>query len=93
MSDERSVPARDVLLALAAKWRSEGEYWRGTPDDAARQDCADDLLKVLGEDAGRFTMGHAAAEAALVQYQLPGHPSNADREAMELLAKHGGKLP
>lgn len=93
MSD--AVPARDVLLALAAKWRSEGEYWRGTPDDAARQECADDLLKVLGEDAGSFTMGHAAEEAALARYQLPGHPSNADRGLAELLTElaNQGQLP
>lgn len=64
------------------KWRSEGEYWRGTWDDEARQQCADDLLLVLGEDPKTFTLAHAEVEAALEDYALPGHPSNADRLTM-----------
>jgi hypothetical protein len=39
---------RQQLLALAAHWRSQGEYWSGTPADARSQHCADDLLKVIG---------------------------------------------
>jgi len=38
----------DLLIALAAHWRSQGEYWCGTPADSRSQGCADDLLKVLG---------------------------------------------
>ena len=39
---------RQQLIALAAHWRSEGEYWTGTPEDMRSQHCADELLKVVG---------------------------------------------
>jgi hypothetical protein len=38
----------DLLLALAAHWRAQGEYWSGTPEDSRSQSCADDLLHILG---------------------------------------------
>lgn len=48
---------RDILLALAAHWRSEGEYWDGTPEDKRSQHCADELLKIIGAtDSNRVTM-------------------------------------
>lgn len=63
-----------ALLALAVRWRSRGEYWRGTPEHAAFQDCADDLLRVLGlskQDA--FAMTHEEAERILRALGLGVH--------------------
>ena len=38
----------DALVWLASRWRHLGEYWSGTPEHAAYQQCADDMLKVMG---------------------------------------------
>ena len=64
-------PRLDVLLALAAHWRSQGEYWSGTPADSRSQGCADDLLTVLGlpmdghlladKDAGLLLKNHGVS--------------------------------
>lgn len=77
-------PGAGVLLALAAKWRSEGEYWTGSRGDAARQQCADDLLRVLGEDPHSFAMSSEDQERLLKDFGLPRHPSDADLEFLEL---------
>jgi len=36
------------ILGLALHWRAEGEFWRGVPEHARLQDCADQLLKAFG---------------------------------------------
>jgi hypothetical protein len=51
MANEKNIRG-DLILALAANWRSEGEYWSGTPADARSQRCADQLLKAFGFDKG-----------------------------------------
>lgn len=49
MANEKNI-RNDLILALAANWRSEGEYWSGNPADARSQRCADQLLKAFGFD-------------------------------------------
>lgn len=46
-----------TVVALAEKWRAEGEFWTGTPEDSRSQSCADDLLKAFGlTDKDRLKM-------------------------------------
>lgn len=60
MIDEES---KQIALALASQFRSDGEYWSGTPDHAAFQSCADRLLKAFG-----------LTDDDRVQYDAQRHP-------------------
>jgi hypothetical protein len=53
MSNEKNI-RQDLVLALAANWRAEGEYWSGTPADSRSQRCADQLLKAFGFDKNAY---------------------------------------
>jgi len=56
MANEKNI-RNDLILALAASWRSDGEYWSGTPADSRSQRCADQLLKAFGYDKDAHTAG------------------------------------
>lgn len=69
--DERfgKMPQIPVFRALAGKWRHEGEFYDGADEMRARQECADDLLKVLGLQE----YDHTADYEILDQYKLADH--------------------
>lgn len=73
-----------LVRALVTKWRGEGEYWTGTPEDRVRQECADDLLVYL-EAAGLTPCPDPdEIKEVLKQYGIESHNwhvgDNFDRE-------------
>jgi hypothetical protein len=69
----------DLLLALAAHWRSQGEYWCGTPEDSRSQSCADDLLQVLGLDKDAHTAAGSEYGELLKAHGVRAHVEPKDR--------------
>jgi len=69
----------DLLLALAAHWRSQGEYWSGTPEDSRSQSCADDLLKVLGLSKNAHTLAGTEYGCLLKAHGVQAHTEPKDR--------------
>lgn len=75
MANEKNI-RNDLILALAASWRSDGEYWSGTPADSRSQRCADQLLKAFGYDKD----AHTAADPDYVTLLRAHGVSNAGFE-------------
>lgn len=70
MADEKNIRL-DLVLALAANWRSEGEYWSGTAEDARSQHCADQLLLAFGLPIDAHTKADSDYQTLLRAHGIP----------------------
>jgi len=78
MADGRNIRL-DLILALAANWRSEGEYWSGSPEDARSQHCADQLLKAFGLPVDAHTKAGQDYTVLLQAHGIPAGTAPPDR--------------
>jgi len=63
----------DLVLALAANWRSEGKYGCNTPEDARSQRCADQLLQVFGLPLNAHTKAGEDYKVLLQAHGIVAH--------------------
>lgn len=78
MADGKNIRI-DLILALAANWRSEGEYWCGTPEDARSQRCADQLLQAFGLPPDAHVQGGQDYGVLLKAHGVASHTEPTDR--------------
>lgn len=69
----------DLIIALAANWRAEGEYWEGTPADARSQHCANQLLKAFGLPENAHTQAGEDYGVLLKAHGVTSHMEPPDR--------------
>jgi len=80
MTDRKNIRL-DLILALAANWRSEGEYWVGTREDARSQRCADQLLQAFGLPLDAHTRAGEDYPVLLKAHGIPLPTEPLDRGA------------
>lgn len=78
MADAKNIRV-DLILALAANWRAEGEYWEGTPADARSQHCADQLLQAFGLPLDAHTLAGEDYGVLLKAHGVASHTEPPDR--------------
>lgn len=78
MADQKNIRL-DLILALAANWRSEGEYWSGTREDARSQHCADQLLQAFGLPLDAHTKAGEDYGVLLKAHGVASHTEPPDR--------------